>query len=392
MRLINPDSADAATVTARGAARWTRGHPWIFRSDVMIAPDQPGLVRVTDERGRFLGQALHSPASEIRLRLLERSERKVDGAWWKERISASIARRGQIDATAYRLVHGEGDGLPSLIADRYDRWVVLQLLSAGLETMRGEIVDAVREVAGAEGVLLRNDAAVRSREKLPEQIELAFGTVPERIEVREGRVHYYAAPWSGQKTGAFVDQRPARLRAGELAPVGGRALDAFSYHGSFALHLARKSATVVALDASAEALARGREHAALNGVSNIEWREADAFEALRAFERSRDRFDMVVLDPPAFAKSRASVPKAMRGYQEINLRAMRILAPGGLLLTASCSHHLGRAEFEHVLRTAAADSGRRVIIREWLPQGSDHPELLTVPETGYLKGAVLVVE
>lgn len=347
---------------------------------------------MNDERGRFLGQALHSPASEIRLRLLERSERKVDGGWWKERIGASIARRGHIDATAYRLVHGEGDGLPSLIADRYDRWVVLQLLSAGLETMRGEIVDAVREATGAEGVLLRNDAAVRWREKLPEQIELAFGTVPDRIEVREGRIHYYAAPWSGQKTGAFVDQRPARLRAGDLAPAGGRALDAFSYHGSFALHLARKAATVVALDVSAEALARGREHAALNGVSNIEWREADAFESLRAFERSRERFDMVVLDPPAFAKSRASVPKAIRGYQEINLRAMRILAPGGLLLTASCSHHVGRAEFEHMLRTAAADSGRRVLIREWLPQGIDHPELLTVPETGYLKGAVLTVE
>lgn len=392
MRLINPDSPDAATVSARGAARWNRGHPWIFRSDVVSAPDRPGLIRVVDEGGRFLGQALHSPASEIRLRLLERSERKVDDAWWKERISASVARRGQVDATAYRLVHGEGDGLPSLVADRYDRWVVLQLLSAGLETMRREIVDAVRQATGAEGVLLRNDAAVRRRERLPEQVEVAYGTVPERIEVREGRVRYYAAPWSGQKTGAFVDQRPARLRAGELAPVGGKTLDAFSYHGSFALHLARKSASVLALDISADALDRGRENAALNGFGNIEWREDDAFEALRGFERSRERFDLVVLDPPAFAKSRAAVPKAMRGYQEINLRAMRILAPGGVLVTASCSYHVGRAEFEHMLRTAAADSGRRVLLREWLPQGSDHPELLTVPETGYLKGAILTVE
>ncbi|HEU4801518.1 MAG TPA: class I SAM-dependent rRNA methyltransferase [Gemmatimonadales bacterium] len=392
MRLINPAATDGATVNARGAARWTRGHPWIFRSDVISAPDQPGLVRVIDDRGRFLGQALHSPRSEIRLRLLERSERKVDAAWWKEALGAAAARRGHIDATAYRLVHGEGDGLPSLVADRYDRWVVLQLLSAGLETMRGEIVDVVRQLTGAEGVLLRNDAAVRRREGLPEQVEVAYGSVPERIEVREGGVRYYAAPWSGQKTGAFVDQRLARLRAGALAPSGGRTLDAFSYHGSFALHLARKSATVLALDISADALARGREHAALNGFSNIEWREADAFEALRAFERSRERFDLVVLDPPAFAKSRAAVPKAMRGYQEINLRAMRILAPGGVLLTASCSHHVGRSEFEHMLRTAAADSGRRVVLREWLPQGNDHPELLTVPETGYLKGAVLTVE
>ena len=392
MRLINPAATDEATVNARGAARWTRGHPWIFRSDVLSAPDQPGLVRVLDDRGRFLGQALHSPASEIRLRLLERSERKVDAAWWKEQLGGAAARRGTIDATAYRLVHGEGDGLPSLIADRYDRWVVLQLLSAGLDTMRGEIVDAVRQVSGAEGVLLRNDAAVRRREGLPEQVELAYGSVPERIEVREGAVRYYAAPWSGQKTGAFVDQRPARLRAGALAPSGGRALDAFSYHGSFALHLARKSATVLALDSSADALARGREHATLNGFNNIEWREADAFEALRAFERNRERFDLVVLDPPAFAKSRAAVPKAIRGYGEINLRAMRILAPGGVLLTASCSHQVGRSDFEQMLRTAAADSGRRVLLREWLPQGTDHPELLTVPETGYLKGAVLTVD
>ena len=378
-------------MSARGAARWTRGHPWIFRSDVISAPEHPGLVRVLDDQGRFLGQALHSPRSEIRLRLLERSERKVDAAWWKEALGLAAARRGRIDATAYRLVHGEGDGLPSLIADRYDRWVVLQLLSAGLETMRADIVDAVRLLTSAEGVLLRNDVAVRRREGLPEQVEVAYGSVPERIEVREGEVRYYAAPWSGQKTGAFVDQRLARLRAGALAPLGGRALDAFSYHGSFALHLARKSATVLALDVSAEALARGKEHAALNGFSNIEWREADAFEALRAFERGRERFDLVVLDPPAFAKSRAAVPKALRGYQEINLRAMRILAPGGVLLTASCSHHVGRSEFEQMLRAAAADSGRRVVLREWLTQGIDHPELLTVPETGYLKGAVLTV-
>ena len=379
-------------VTPRGGARWVRGHPWIYRSDVIGPADQPGLVRVTDTRGRFLGQALHSPRSEIRLRLLERSDRPVDAAWWRERIAAALARREGIPATAYRVVHGEGDGLPSLVVDRYDRWAVAQLLSAGLETMRDDVLAAIGSVLAPEGILLRHDVPVRRREGLDERVELAAGTVPERIEVREGEIRYHAAPWSGQKTGAFLDQRPSRLVAGALARAGGRALDCFAYHGSFALHLAARAGQVVALDASADALARGAENAALNGLTNIEWREADAFEALRAFERARTRFDTIVLDPPAFAKSRGTVPQALRGYREINLRAMRILEPGGTLVTASCSFHVGREAFLAMLAEAAGDSGRRMVLRRILGQGEDHPELLTVPETGYLKGAVLTAE
>ena len=356
----------------------------------MEAPDEAGLVSVVDGRGKFIGQALHSPRSEIRLRLLERTERPVDAAWWRTRIAEALARRAAIDADAYRVVHGEGDGLPSLVVDRYDRWVVAQLLSAGLETMRGDIVSALVDVLGAEGVLLRNDAAVRRREGLGEAVELVSGEVPERIAVREGGVRYYAAPWTGQKTGAFVDQRPNRLLAGALMRPGGRGLDCFAYHGSFAMHLAARAGTVVALDASAEALARGAENAALNGFDNIEWREADAFDALRAYDRARERFDTIALDPPAFAKSRASVPQALRGYREVNLRAMRILAPGGTLVTASCSFHVRRPDFLQMLAEAAADSGRRIELRAVLGQGEDHPELLTVPETGYLKGALLV--
>ena len=215
---------------------------------------------------------------------------------------------------------------------------------------------------------------------------------PERIEVREGGVRYFAAPRTGQKTGAFLDQRPNRLLAATLARPDGRALDCFAYHGSFALHLATRAGTVLALDASAEALARGAENAALNGFGNIEWREADAFETLRAFERARERFDTVVLDPPAFAKSRDAVPQALRGYREINLRAMRLLAPGGALLTASCSFHVRRPEFLTMLAEAAGDSGRRIALESVLGQGEDHPEILTIPETGYLKGAVLRAE
>ncbi len=378
-----------ARVTPRGAERWVRGHPWIYRSEVEEAPAEPGLVRVHDARGKFIGQALHSPASEIRLRLLERSERPVDAAWWRERLAECAGRRVGIDATAWRVVHGEGDGIPSLVVDRYDRWVVAQILSAGLETMRGPIVDALREVLAPQGILFRHDASARRREGLSTESELAAGDVPRAIEVREGPVRYRAAPWDGQKTGAFLDQRPNRLLAGVLTRPGGRALDCFTYHGSFALHLAGRAAGVLALDASKEALERGVENAAINRLGNIEWRVADAFEALRALARGHERFDTIVLDPPAFAKSRAAVPAALRGYREINLRAMRCLAPGGILVTASCSFHVRLPDFLAMLAEAAGDSGRQLLLRRILRQGEDHPEVLTIPETGYLKGAVL---
>jgi len=379
-------------VTARGAERWVRGHPWIYRSDIQDEPSTSGLVRVQDPRGRFIGQALYSPRSEIRLRLLEPAERPVDSAWWAEHLSRAAERRAGLDATAFRLVHGEGDGLPSLVVDKYDRWLVIQLLSAGLETMRSEIVQALVEVFQPEGILLRNDAPVRRREGLSEESELAHGHVPREIEVCEGAVHYLAAPWQGQKTGAFLDQRPNRLLAAALARPGGRALDCFAYHGSFALHLARTAGSVLALDESREALDRGAANAALNRLGNIEWRMGDAFETLRTFARARERFDTIVLDPPAFAKSRSAVPAALRGYHEINLRAMRCLTPGGILLTASCSAHVRLPEFLDMLADAAGDSGRRVLLRQILGQGKDHPEVLTIPETSYLKGAVLQAE
>lgn len=348
-----------------------------------------GIVRVTDPAGQFLGQALYSPRSEIRLRLLDRDPEPIDRNWWVARIAAAAERRDGLDATAWRVVHGEGDGLPSLIVDRYDRWLVAQCLSAGLEAERETILEALEAVLQPSGILLRHDVPVRRLEGLPEEVVLVRGEVPRRIEVREGAVRWLAAPWDGQKTGGFLDQRPNRLRAGELTPAGGRALDCFAYHGSFALHLARRAATVVALDRSAEALARGAEHAELNRLGNIEWRADDAFDALRVMERAGERFDMVVVDPPAFAKSRASLGQALRGYHEINLRAMRLLAPGGVLLSASCSFHLRRAEFLAMIANAAADAGRRLRVVEHLGQGVDHPELATVPETGYLKGIVL---
>lgn len=376
-------------VTARGAARWTRGHPWIYRSDVRDHPSEAGLVRVVDGRGKLLGQALYSPKSEIRLRLLERSARPVDAAWWEERFRECLARRGDLNATAYRVVHAEGDGLPALVVDRYDRWVVAMLLSAGLESMRGIVLEALVAALGPEGVLFRHDVPVRRHEGLPEEIVLAYGAVPEEIEIREGPVRYLAAPWTGQKTGAFLDQRPNRLLAGSWVPSGGSALDCFTYHGSFALHLALNASRVTALDTSQDALTRARRNAALNGLTNIDWVERDAFEALRAYERERRRFDVIVLDPPAFARNKSAVPQALRGYKELNLRALRLLSPGGTLFTASCSFHVRTDDFDAMLREAAADSGRRCRLVLRTSQGADHPEILTIPETGYLKGAVL---
>jgi 23S rRNA (cytosine1962-C5)-methyltransferase len=377
-------------VTARGAERWKQGHPWIYRSDVAEEPDkQPGIVPVSDRNGRFLGTALYSPASEIRLRLLTRAAEPIDATWWTKRIGDAAERRAGIEASAWRAVHAEADGLPSLIIDKYGPYIVAQLLSAGLETARADVLAAIREVFGPDGILLRNDAGVRRHEGLPEEVALAHGTVPKVVEVSEDGIRYFAAPWTGQKTGAFLDQRENRALVGEHTQAGGRALDLFTYHGSFALHLARKAKEVIAVDQSSEALGRGAENARLNGISNIQWREANAFDLLRELEHRREQFDTIVLDPPAFAKTKANLERAVAGYKEINLRAMRILTPGGKLFTSSCSYHVSRDLFTTMLADAARDSGRRMQLVASTGAAADHPELLNVPETGYLKGVLL---
>ncbi len=380
-----------AVVSARGARRWQGGHPWIFRSDLVHPPSAPpGAVPVRDQQGRPLGWALWSPTSEIALRLLDRSsEARIDEAWWHEGIARAIARRAPLatQTTAYRLVFGEGDGLPSLIADRYDRWVVVQLLSAGAEAFRTEIVEALRALTGAEGILARNDVAVRTREGLTRAVEPLWGDVPDEIEIEEHGVKYLAAPHTGQKTGAFLDQRENRLLAGSVAH--GRALDLFSYHGSFALHLARRAEHVTAVDSSAAAVERASENVALNGLGNVSLVQADVFDFLRDRGREGARYGTIVLDPPAFAKNKASLEGAIRGYRDVNLHAMRLLETGGLLYTASCSYHLTKPLFLDMLRDAAAGAGRRLILRAVTAQPLDHPEVVTVPETGYLKGALL---
>lgn len=383
--------SDFAIVAKRGAARVLRGHPWIFRSDVDTRPSMPaGVVRVSDVGGTALGWALWSPQSEISLRMIERNpEKRPDAEWWHNTISKALTRRAPLTAqsNAYRLVHGEGDGLPSLVVDRYHDYLVVQLLSAGLVAWQEQIVASLRELTDCYGILARHDVSARAREGLTQGAELLFGEVPHTVVVHEHGVKFIAAPWDGQKTGAFLDQRDNRVLVG--THTRGRALDCFAYHGSFALHMAHNASEVVAVDSSKPALARAQENAALNGYGNVRTHAGDAFDVMRDWYKAGERFDTIVVDPPAFAKTRAALPGALRGYKDINLQAMKLLSPGGILLSASCSHHLSKALFLEMLQDAAADSGRRFVLRHVTGQGLDHPEILNIPETGYLKGALL---
>ena len=379
-------------MSGRGAARIRAGHPWVYRSDVLRADGGgPGdVVRVEDRRGRFLGYAFYNPRSEITLRVAERREGvAVDREWFRGRLGAALdyRRRLGIDGDAYRLLHAEADGVPGLVADRYGDYVVLQVGSAAVERRLGLVVEALGELLSPAGVLLRGDASSRRREGLRNTVAVLFGKVPETVVVREGPVRYRVPLWWGQKTGAFLDQRENRLAAGRYAR--GRVLDVFSYGGGFALHAARRAGSVEAVDSSGDALEAARENARLNGLANISFTEANAFDLLRRRSDAGEAYDAVILDPPAFARTRRDLPRAARAYKEINLRAMRLLAPGGILITCSCSYHLSREAMEEVLRSAAADTGRELRVREWRGQAQDHPEVLNVPETRYLKCVVL---
>jgi 23S rRNA (cytosine1962-C5)-methyltransferase len=382
-----------ARITPKGEDRIRAGHPWIYRSDVRdVTGAGPGaVVQVLSPRDKLLGHALFSDQSQIVLRMVSRGDAVVDEAFWRARLSAAIAYRSalNLDATAYRLVHGDADLLPSLVVDRYADVLVLQALSQGMNRLVPTLVPLLVELTGATGVLARNDPKVRLLEGLDQQVEVLYGEVPPTVAVHEGPVQYDVDVWHGQKTGLFLDQRENREAAARY--VRGRVLDCFSYNGGFALRLAPVAATVEALDSSGDAVARITHNARKNGLTNLEAREANVFDELRHLERENARFDAIVLDPPAFAKNKASVPKALAGYKEINLRALRLLNPGGYLITCSCSYNVDEAMFGHVLYEASVDSHRPVTVVEKRMQGRDHPVLLGVPETYYLKCFILRV-
>jgi len=383
-------SQSAVVISPRGEERVRAGHPWIYRTDVVDVHAAPGdVVEVVGPRRRRIGDALFSDRSQISLRMLTTGGQRADASLLRGRVEAAMAMRASLalDADAYRLVHGEADLLPSLIVDRYGDHLVVQALSQGMDRLLPDIVGLLVELVHPVGILARNDPKVRALEGLEQTVDVLYGEVPASVLVREGPVEYDVDLRAGQKTGLFLDQRENREAAERYAR--GRLLDGFSYHGGFALRLARRCAGAEALEISADAVARIRANAVRNGVPHLQAREVNVFDELRRLERAGARYDTIVLDPPAFAKNKASVPNAVAGYKEINLRAMRLLAPGGHLITCSCSYNVNEALFADVLHGASADSHVPMAIVEKRMQGRDHPVLVSVPETHYLKCFIL---
>jgi 23S rRNA (cytosine1962-C5)-methyltransferase len=388
---VTHQPARAVRVSRKGAERVEAGHPWIFASDVadrgQAAPGD--AVRVIDPAGRALGTAHYSSTSQICLRMLSRRAELIDGGFYARRIAAAQEHRKRVvrDTDAYRVVHGEGDMLPALVVDRYGDWLVVQTLDQGMDRDKCLIVDALTALFQPKGILERNDAAVRRRENLPLESGVLAGEEPGLVPVRMNGFLLYANPLGGQKTGVFLDQRENYLAAARYA--GGRALDCFTSTGGFALHMAGRCESVEAVDSSEAALSIARRNCEANGIGNVELRAANVFDLLGSLRVSGRRFETVVLDPPAFAKSRGSLEGAARGYKEINLRAMELLEPGGRLVTCSCSHHLSEAMLLEIVASASLDAGRTMRVLERRTQAQDHPILLTVPETHYLKCLIL---
>jgi|ERR1051326_3540154 23S rRNA (cytosine1962-C5)-methyltransferase len=383
---------NSVRVNRKAADRVASGHPWIFASDVTDREGaQPGeAVKVLDQRGRPLGVAHHSSTSQIALRLLSTQIETIDRNFYLRRLCAAEQHRRALvsDTDAYRVVHGEADLLPALIVDRYGDYLVMQTLDQGMDAAKAEIVSCLEETFHPRGIVARNDVPVRTKENLPLETAVIAGEVPDSVAVKVNGLTLQADLLRGQKTGIFLDQRENYLSATRYAR-GGAALDCFSSTGGFALHLAHLCESVEAIDSSAAALATARVNSEANGIANIEFREAEVFDLLASYASARRQYSMVVLDPPAFAKSRNSLDAAIRGYKDINLRALRLLGRGGILVTCSCSHHLSESEFLELIAQASLDARRTLRVLERRTQSQDHPILLTVPETHYLKCLIL---
>ncbi len=381
----------SVTVNRKAEDRIESGHPWVYASDVQ---DRGGAqrgqpVRVVTARGRLLGTAHYSSSSQITLRLLSRHEIAVDGPFFEERIRAAWRHRQRVagDTEAYRLVHAEGDLLPGLVADVYGPYVVLQLLDQGMDGAKEQITGALQAVLAPRGILARNDVPVRRLEELSLEPVVLAGEIPDRVEVRMNGLLFRADLRGGQKTGIYLDQRENYLAARRFAR--GRALDAFTSTGGFAMHLAGVCESVEAVDSSEATILAARANAEANGLSNVTFREADVFQYLAGLQAAQRRLDTIVLDPPAFAKSKSALEGALRGYKEINQRALRLLETGGTLITCSCSYHVSEADLLQLVAEAALDARRTVRVLDRRSQAQDHPILLTVPETHYLKCLIL---
>ncbi|MGA9570108.1 MAG: class I SAM-dependent rRNA methyltransferase [Candidatus Acidiferrales bacterium] len=380
----------SVVISTKGVDRLRSGHPWVYRSDVRSAQAEAGaIVRVMDERGRFHGRAFYSDKSQIAVRLLTRENVPVDRAFFADRLRRAAAYRETVveNTDCYRLVHGEADLLPSIVIDRYGDYLVVQTLSQASERQKDLIVEILVEQFSPKGILERNDPKVRLLEGLPQSVSVLHGEVPEKILAKENGITFVFDLAKGQKTGSFLDQRENHWAARRYA--SGEVLDCFSYQGGFALTIADQCEHVEAVDMGAPAVQAARRNQELNSIANVTFREGNTFDLLKEYDEVGRRFQMVILDPPAFAKNRDSLEAAERGYKEINLRALKILAPGGYLVTCSCSYHLSEALFLQLIAEAATDARKTVAVVERRTQAQDHPILLTMPETHYLKALIL---
>jgi 23S rRNA (cytosine1962-C5)-methyltransferase len=383
--------AKKVKLSRRGVERWVNAHPWIYESDVEAPRSLVGgeVVQVIDHRGYLLGQAFFSRTSKISVRWLAWDDRPIDEAFFRQRIEAADALRRDAypGESTYRVVHGEADGIPGLVVDRFGDYLSVQFLVPGVEQRKDLIADLLVAHFKCKGIVNRSDVGVRALEGLPLEKGVMRGEVPASVSYREGEIELRADLISGQKTGAFLDQRENHVVAGLYAR--GEALDCFAYHGGFALQLARKAKRVTAVEISEPACAQISATAKLNNLTNVEVVAANAFDFLRDMVDEGKKYDTIVLDPPSFAKNKSAIEAAIRGYKEINLRAMQLLNPGGYLITASCTYHVPESEFEAMLDSAAADAKRRIQIVEKRGAGKDHPVLLGLRETRYLKCFVL---
>ncbi len=380
-------------VSRRAAERVEAGHPWVYGSDVLDRGKAgPGdTVRVMDQGSRPLGVGHYSSTSQITLRMLSRKVEPVDAAFFRRRIEAAAEyrKRAVLESDAYRVVFAEADLLPALIVDKYGDYLVIQTLNQGMDRAKEEIVAVLVDLFAPKGILERNDAVVRQKENLPLTAGVIYGAGPEALRLRMNGLDWSADLLHGQKTGVYLDQRENYMAAARYAH--GRALDCFTSTGGFALHMAAGCEHVEGVDTSELALEIAAANRAMNGIENLDFRQADVFDLLAGYTTQRRQFDTIVLDPPAFAKTRKAVEGAVRGYKEINLRALRLLAPGGVLVTCSCSHHMTEADLLGMLAEASLDAGKALRVVERRAQSGDHPILLTVPETLYLKCLILQV-
>jgi 23S rRNA (cytosine1962-C5)-methyltransferase len=381
-------------LSARGVTRLQARHPWVYRSDIVGTNDIPpgAPVRVHDQRGKFLGTALYSSSSQIAIRMISHGSVADLPALVAERIRAAIAYRKDLvsNTDAYRVVFSEADFLPGLIVDRYNDVISLQILTQAMDAapVREAVVQTLKEEFQPSGIVERVEARIRELEQLPAlESGLLYGD-KSSTEVRMNGLRFHYDGLEGQKTGAFLDQRENYAAAAQYAH--GEALDAFCYQGGFALHLAEKCPSVIGVDSSRPALEMADKNAALNG-RELEWMEGNAFDLLREYAASGRHYDTVVLDPPAFAKSKRDLEKALGGYKELNLRALKMLGPGGILVTCSCSFHVGAQEFLKVVAAAAQDAHKSVRVIESRGAAKDHPVLLNVPETSYLNCLIMSV-